>query len=57
MINLEKWQSLFPMAYLILATAIAVACHLLKIPETVSGLLVGAALTRVKMPTKVQKDV
>ena len=52
MINFDKYQPLFPMAYLILAALIAITCHLLKLPETVTGLLVGAALTRVKMPAK-----
>ena len=52
MMNFDKYQPLFPMAYLILAAAIAITCHLLKLPETVTGLLVGAALTRVKMPAK-----
>ena len=51
-LDLEKWKLLFPMAYLGIAAVIAVACHLLKVPEGVSGLLVGAALTRVKMPTR-----
>ena len=39
---------LIPMAYLLMAAAIAIGCHLLEVPQGVSGLLVGAALTRVK---------
>lgn len=52
MMNLEKYEPLFPMAYLVLAAVIAISCHLLKLPEGITGLLVGAALTRVKMPAK-----
>ena len=51
MINLEKCRPLFPMLYLVLASIIAVVGHLVKLPEGITGLLVGAALTRVKMPT------
>mgnify|MGYP001047078740 CR=1 FL=1 len=50
--EIEKYQPLFPMAYLVLAAVIAIVCHLLKVPPGVSGLLVGAALTRVKMPSR-----
>lgn len=50
--EIEKYQPVFPMVYLILSLAIVVICHLLKVPDGVTGLLVGAALTRVKIPTK-----
>ena len=50
--NLEKLKLLFPMGYLILAALIAIICHKMEVPNGVSGLLVGAALTRVKMPTR-----
>ena len=50
--DLEKYQLLLPMAYLILAAVIAIVCHMLKVPDGIAGLLVGAALTRVKMPGK-----
>ena len=52
MFNIEKWQLLFPLIYLLTAAFIAIVCHVLKVPDGISGLLVGAALTRVKMPTK-----
>lgn len=50
MINFQNYQPLVPMAYLILATLIAIGGHLAGLPEGITGLLVGAALTRVKMP-------
>jgi hypothetical protein len=50
--DLERYDRLFPMAYLVLGAIIAIVCHMLKIPEGISGLLVGAALTRVKMPVR-----
>jgi len=49
---MEQYKPLFPMAYLILAAVIAIACYKLGVPEAVSGLLVGAAITRVKIPSK-----
>ena len=52
MLNIENLQPLVPMAYLVLATCIAIGGHLAGLPEGITGLLVGAALTRVKMPTK-----
>ena len=52
MINFQNYQPLVPMAYLILATLIAIGGHLAGLPEGITGLLVGAALTRVKMPAK-----
>lgn len=47
---MEQYKPLIPMAYLVIAALIAIACHLLSVPAGVSGLLVGAAITRVKMP-------
>ena len=52
MVNLDNYQPLFPLAYLLVAAVIAIVCHLMKVPDGISGLLVGAALTRVKMPAK-----
>jgi len=49
-INIEKYKPIFPMIYLVLAAVIAISCQLLKIPDGITGLLVGAALTRVKVP-------
>jgi len=48
--DLEKYKPIFPMIYLVISAGIAIGCNLLGIPEGVSGLLVGAALTRVKVP-------
>ena len=48
----EKYKMLMPLAYLIVAALIAIGCHLLKVPEGITGLLIGAALTRVKIPSK-----
>ena len=48
--NIEKYKPIFPMIYLLMAAVIAISCYLLKVPEGISGLLVGAALTRVKVP-------
>ena len=50
MFNVEKYKPIFPMVYLVIAAVIAITCHLLDIPAGISGLLVGAALTRVKVP-------
>ena len=49
-VDLEKWKPVFPMIYLVISAGIAIGCNLLGIPEGISGLLVGAALTRVKVP-------
>ena len=50
MINFQNYQPLFPMFYLIIAGLIAIGGHYAGLSETVTGMLVGAALTRVKMP-------
>lgn len=49
-INIEKYKPIFPMIYLVLATIIVVVCKVFEIPELVAGGLIGAALTRVKVP-------
>ena len=49
-IDIEKYKPIFPMIYLVISAGIAIGCNLLGIPEGISGLLVGAALTRVKIP-------
>jgi len=49
-ISLEKYKPIFPMIYLVIAAGIAIGGNLLGIPEGVSSLIVGAALTRVKVP-------
>ena len=48
--DIEKYKPIFPMIYLCLAAIIAIGCFLLNVPEGIAGLLVGAALTRVKIP-------
>ncbi len=48
----DLMEKLIPMAYLVVAALIAIVCHLLEVPDGVAGLLVGAALTRVKMQNK-----
>jgi hypothetical protein len=52
MINIEKYAILIPLVYLILTAAIAIICHLVGLPKEVTGILIGAGLTRVKMPVK-----
>ena len=49
-INIEKYKPIFPMIYLVLATIIVVVCKLFEIPELVAGGLIGAVLTRIKVP-------
>ncbi len=49
MFNIEKYAILVPLVYLLTAAAIAAVFHVLKVPDGISGLIVGAALTRVKM--------
>lgn len=52
MINLERYAILVPLVYLVVTAAIAMASHLAGLPKEVTGMLVGAGLTRVKMPPK-----
>ena len=49
MITAENLKPYMPLIYLVITAAIAVGCHLLKVPEGVTGLLIGAGLTRVKV--------
>ena len=49
-IDIEKYKPIFPMIYLILATVIIVVCEVFEIPDLVTGGLIGAVLTRVKVP-------
>ena len=52
MMSLEKYQPLFPMAYLVLSVLSAIAFHYVGVPDTVGGIIIGAAITRVKIPPK-----
>lgn len=52
MINLEKYAPLIPLIYLIATAGIAAALHTAGLPDGVVGLIVGAGLMRVKIPTK-----
>lgn len=49
---MEKYEILFPMAYLIISIAAAVIFSLCGVPEVVGGIVIGAAITRVKVPAK-----
>lgn len=44
--RINGWQ---PLVYLLAAAVIAFGGHLLNVPDGIVGLLVGAALTRVKL--------
>ena len=48
--DIEKYKPIFPMVYLVLATVIVIVCKIFEIPELVAGGLIGAVLTRVKVP-------
>lgn len=48
--NIEKWKPIFPMIYLLIATIIVIVCKVFEIPELVAGGLIGAVLTRIKVP-------
>lgn len=48
--KIKDLKPLFPMIYLTLAALIAISCKYLDVDATSTGMLVGAALTRVKMP-------
>ena len=54
--DLTKFKPLFPMVYLLIAGWLAVACKKLGVDDTTTGMLVGAALTRVKMPAPPPKE-
>ena len=49
-VDIEKWKPIFPMIYLLLAAIITIACYLIKVPDVVTGAIIGAALSRVKIP-------
>ena len=49
MTNLDKYQPLFPMGYLMLSIVAAIAFHYVGVPDTVGGIIIGAAITRVKL--------
>ena len=46
---MENLRPIFPMFYLVLAIVAAVAFHLLGVPDTIGGIIIGAAITRVKL--------
>ena len=50
--DLKSIEPLFPMAYLILAISAAILFHYVGVPDTVGGIIIGAAITRVKVPPK-----
>ena len=50
--EIEKYEDLIPMAYLLIAIAAAVIFHYVGVPEVVGGIVIGAAITRVKKPAK-----
>jgi Kef-type K+ transport system membrane component KefB len=43
-------QALIPMAYLLIAIGAACLFHWLGVPDVVGGIVIGAAMTRVKQP-------
>jgi len=49
-INIEKYKPIFPMVYLGIGVVIVIVCKVFEIPDSITGLLVDAALTRVKVP-------
>ena len=50
MYKLENYKPIFPIIYLILAAIIAMVGKLVDLEPTTLGMIVGAALTRVKIP-------
>ena len=50
MLDIEKFKPIFPMIYLVLATIIVIVCKVFEIPDIVAGGLIGAVLTRIKVP-------
>lgn len=54
---IEFPDKFMPLVYLIIAAVIAATFHKLGVPDGITGLLVGAALTRVKgIIPKAQND-
>ena len=54
MSTIEMYRPLFPMAYLLLSIIAAVIFHMIGVPDTVGGIVIGAAITRVKQPPVTQ---
>lgn len=52
MISAENIKPYMPLMYLVIVSLIAIGCHLIGVPENIYMLLVGAGLTRVKIPSK-----
>ena len=52
MIDFEKYKILVPLVYLVITSAIAIVSHMVGLPKEVTGMLIGAGLTRVKMPSQ-----
>ena len=52
MINLDKYQSLIPLLYLLVIALIASVFHVLQVPKEMTALIVGAGLTRVKISSR-----
>jgi hypothetical protein len=50
--DIERYAVFVPMAYLVLTAAIAILGNLLGLPKEVLGILIGAGVTRIKMPVK-----
>ena len=50
--TLKELEPIFPMAYLALSISAAVLFHYAGVPDTVGGIIIGAAITRVKIPPK-----
>lgn len=50
MYKLENYKPIFPIIYLTLAAIIAMIGKLIDLEPTTLGMIVGAALTRVKIP-------
>ena len=54
--NLEKYQSLIPLVYLVVIALITGGFHLLGVPKEISALIIGAGLTRVKVGGNVKPE-
>ena len=48
--KLENYKPIFPMIYLCIAAVIAMLGKIIGLEPTTLGMIVGAALTRVKIP-------
>ena len=47
--NLDKYTQVFPIIYLVISIIAAVVFHKIGVPDTVGGIIIGAAITRVKI--------